>query len=154
MARKYVVRSWSMTPYPGVPAPFGGSPPALIDGCSMFVPSPPFGPGGFFGTMALFLVDPLGVEHFTGIVVPYDLTVIPGPDISPFGDSIMVSAFDPLPMPLPVGPLARATWATATVSRPPFACSRSGSYSVVSRGHPGSPGGLVAASTRVGGHSG
>ena len=64
--------------------------------------------GGFKGIASLFLVDPIGGEHFTGITFGYDVDVFVGPDPTPFGDFIAVTEMfgPPLPMPLPFGPLA------------------------------------------------
>ena len=109
---KYVARSWALTPYPGIPAPFGGGSPALISPCSMWVGIGylPVFAAGFSGVANLFLVDPAGFEHFTGITFPYGFNVLSvGPDTSPAGDGVAVVEMPggpPLPMPLPSGELA------------------------------------------------
>ena len=106
---KFVARSWTPTLYPGFPPPFGGGPSAMIFPCSLYVGvAPPIASGGFKGMMTVFLVDPIGFEHFTGITFGVDVDVFVGPDAGPTGDSIMVAEmFGPLlPFPLPFGPLA------------------------------------------------
>ena len=105
---KYVSRSWTSTPYPGIPAAFGGEGSAGMDTCSLYVFTDVVPSGGFHGVAHLFLIDPSGGEHFTGLTFGYSLDVFVGPDASPAGDFIAISGIigPPLPVPMPVGPLA------------------------------------------------
>lgn len=91
----YVARSWTSTPgYPGIP-PYPGDG-AVILPCSL-VESP--ASADFDGFADLFLVDPVGGEHFTGLQFGYHVHVIVGPDATPAGDLFFVGQTSGPPLP-------------------------------------------------------
>ena len=88
-----VARSWTPTPYAGIP-PYPGGGAVVRAHCGLDVSG---NYGSFYGTAALLVVDGAGTEHRTAVQFDYFFELLR----SARGDFVAVSADRALPLPLP-----------------------------------------------------